>query len=700
LTRLTRMTRMTRLTFVGRASSFFLSILLAVRVCSKYSTHTHNGLEQPPPARLSIYHRVQASTTLFFAKEQTVRISTTASTASTTTTTSTSAMSAPASASAPAPTVPQTEPAAANQVPNSGGGFSFALDDMKRVYRFLILGTEGGTYYTSEKTLTLENAACVMRLLEAGRGPEVVEAVKAVSVGGRAAKQKPTLFALAMCARLGDDATRRAAYGCVQEVLRIPTHLFGFVGLAETIAKGTGWGRLPRKAIQAWYNDKDPQKLAVAVTKYQNREGWSHTDVLRLCHAKPPTKAHDAVYRYVTKGLDAAKTLLEGAADEDAAALARLFDFLGAVEEAKTLDLKKVPEGEVDPAEGGAKAEAKEAGAEKAAAQMDVGEDKKEAAPAPAAAAPTAAEVAAANAAAESRMCELIAKHGLVREHVPTPLLNSVKVWAALLEDMPMTAMLRNLAKMTSIGLLAPLSDCAMSVAAKLRNPAALRAARVHPFSILLALKTYEQGRGEKGSLTWTPVPQVVDALDEAYYMAFKNVEPTNKRFVLGIDVSGSMTGGSVVGCGCITPREGAAAMAMLTANTEPNYVMMAFSRGFVPLPITAGMRLPDVCRAMSGMPFDSTDCARPVLWALENKVKADVFVIYTDNDTNCGRMHPFEALKKYRREMGIPAKMIVVGMTSTGFSIADPSDAGMMDMVGFDADAPQIISDFVTDKL
>jgi 60 kDa SS-A/Ro ribonucleoprotein len=33
--------------------------------------------------------------------------------------------------------------------------------------------------------------------------------------------------------------------------------------------------------------------------------------------------------------------------------------------------------------------------------------------------------------------------------------------------------------------------------------------------------------------------------------------------------------------------------------------------------------------------------------------------------------------------------------MTSTGFTIADPEDAGTLDVVGFDSAAPQVISDF-----
>jgi len=38
--------------------------------------------------------------------------------------------------------------------------------------------------------------------------------------------------------------------------------------------------------------------------------------------------------------------------------------------------------------------------------------------------------------------------------------------------------------------------------------------------------------------------------------------------------------------------------------------------------------------------------------------------------------------------------------MTSNGFTIADPNDAGMMDVVGFDSAAPQVISNFARGEI
>ena len=122
---------------------------------------------------------------------------------------------------------------------------------------------------------------------------------------------------------------------------------------------------------------------------------------------------------------------------------------------------------------------------------------------------------------------QLIREHRLPREAVPTQFLSAQEVWEALLEtDMPMTALIRNLATLTRVGLLVPGSDALVHVLAKLGDAQRLRAARIHPIAVLAALKTYAQGKGERGKATWTPVPQVVDALDAAFYASFQNVEP------------------------------------------------------------------------------------------------------------------------------------------------------------------------------
>ena len=102
-------------------------------------------------------------------------------------------------------TVPQSQPLTGTMIPNSAGGYTWQVNDMDRLRRFLCLGSEGGTYYIGEKELGIENAQCINKMVKEGKGAEVVREIKNFSVEGRAAKQNPTLFALALCARQDSD---------------------------------------------------------------------------------------------------------------------------------------------------------------------------------------------------------------------------------------------------------------------------------------------------------------------------------------------------------------------------------------------------------------------------------------------------------------------------------------------------------------
>jgi 60 kDa SS-A/Ro ribonucleoprotein len=274
-------------------------------------------------------------------------------------------------------------------------------------------------------------------------------------------------------------------------------------------------------------------------------------------------------------------------------------------------------------------------------------------------------------------------------------MLSSAAVWEGLLHEMPMTALVRNLNKLTQVGLLAADGAAVDSVVARLCDEGQLRAARIHPLNLLVAMRTYAKGKGELGKLEWVPNEQIVSALDRAFYASFRFVVPTGKRFVLALDVSGSMSFTAIGGMGGLTPRDAAAAMAMVTLRTEPMCRVMAFQDRFVPLDLRPTDTLEQATKKTDGLAFGATDCSLPMVWARESGVEADVFVVYTDSETYAGKVHPAAALQQYRTAMGIDARLIVVGMVSNGFTIADPSDAGMLDIVGFDTAAPEIMRGF-----
>jgi 60 kDa SS-A/Ro ribonucleoprotein len=117
--------------------------------------------------------------------------------------------------------------------------------------------------------------------------------------------------------------------------------------------------------------------------------------------------------------------------------------------------------------------------------------------------------------------------------------------------------------------------------------------------------------------------------------------------------------------------------------------------KGITPLELSPRWRLDRAMKAVSGLPFAGTDCSLPMRWAMNAGVEVDVFCVYTDSETWAGPVHPSQALREYREKTGIPAKLVVVGMVSNGFSIADPNDAGMLDVVGFDTGSPAVMADF-----
>ena len=543
---------------------------------------------------------------------------------------------------------PQSHRADPKQEQNHAGGFTFVLNDWQRLDRFLILGSEGGTYYVSERTLSLDNAHAIERCLVED-GARVVRRIVEISESGRAPKNDPAIFALALAAASAELDVRKAALAALAVVCRTGTHLFQF---AESVQHFRGWGRALRRGIARWYNDKAESALAYQVVKYQQRNGWSHRDLMRLAHPDPK---HAALYRWVVGAKAEVREVKRQDRRVEYAAVPSLPAFVAGYEELKRAE-------------------------------------------------------------SVQEVVRLVREHGFTHEMIPSRFKDSPEVWAALLKRMPLTALVRNLAKLTSVGLIAPGSWATAWVEERLASREALKRARVHPLALLLALVTYKRGCGVRGGLEWKPERRIIDALDAAFYLAFDALEPTGKRVLLGLDVSASMDGGTIAGAPGVTPRIASAAMAMVTARSEREWHAVGFSSGaagewapkghgsggwggrsgLVPLSISPRQRLDDVVATMRRVPMGGTDCALPMLYAAARGLAVDAFCVFTDNETWAGSIHPHQALEQYRREMGIAAKLIVVGMTATKFSIAHPDDAGMLDVVGFDTAAPAVMADFI----
>ena len=512
---------------------------------------------------------------------------------------------------------PQMEKARADQVENLAGGYVFGISDMTRAARFLIMGSAGGSYYASEHELTKENTDFVISLANGPNAAELLALVLDVSLKGRAAKQNPTVFTLAALCASKDLDVRRAAIWAIPQVCRTGTMLFLFARYVENFR---GWGRALRNGVARWYTAKTADDLAWQATKYRQREGWTHRDLLRLSHPTAPSVAHKAAYDWIC-----------GRGQPDTPAV-----IMATVKASLTTDPKL--------------------------------------------------------------WAQLVSEHRLSWEQLPDEALSKPEVWDAMIPTLGITALVRQLGRLASMDYTKPFSNGARMVAARLSDKEAIRKSRIHPLTVLLGAATYGTGHGQRGHLSWAPSLPVLEVLDALFYESFGNVEPAGKRTLLGLDVSGSMGSafsGSVLSC-----VEAEMALAMVTVRSEPETYPMAFSSGFVPLALTRSTTLRDAVRTAQQMPFERTDCAVPMMWASQHKIPVDTFVISTDNETWCGSVHPFQALRRYRDIMGIPARLAVIGMVSNGFTIADPSDAGMLDLVGFDTSTPAILTEFSAGRL
>jgi hypothetical protein len=748
-------------------------------------------------------------------------------------------------------TVPQWFKISPDQVFNHAGGAVWKLTDAEHTMRYLIMGAkDNGNYYQTSEQVSSECSTSVLKMI---RNPDpaefqkLCEMLESISMQGRAARQEPTLLSLAAAIVFATTPAQKSmALGLVSKCVRIPTHLFMLSGYITDLSqckpngqKGKGWGAGVRRELAKYYVSRRGLELATAVTKYKNREGWCHRDLLRMLHINPAQLRDDGarlVFKYLfacdggaegkqfirqllsdilaAKTHDEAIQLLDkpisfGAKNPSSTTKAKpssttkakpssvtkalITGFKSAIQgiiggqkpqhktqinfnpvqdvahvqiatsafEWKRMFMNRTPTGfmislelpvgthdfkfivggvwQCDPCKPTRKTGEHENNF------IVVSEERVEPEPAPVVPPPSAPVVPPPSelfntakylqAVLEIESCttsvadiykalKLVRDHGLVREHIPTHLLNSSDLWKELLiskgangkqEGMPIEALIRNLGKMSSLPNFMG-ADNTMTICMRLSGEEDIQRSRIHPFKVLVGSLTYGAGKALKGTLSWSVSSQVRDTLTYTFLKAFKNVSPTGKRYMVALDVSGSMDA-ACMGCPSITCRMASAALALMLYETEPKVYLRGFTaqsygygstssssensfRNFDPN-VRRGMTLQQFISATNA-PFGPTDCSLPMRRAIEdNLTDIEAFIVMTDSETYAGPIHPQVALENYRKFSKNPnVKLIVVGMTSNCLTIADPNDRNTLNLAGFDTAMPEIIAMFVRGEL
>lgn len=533
---------------------------------------------------------------------------------------------------------PQSQPIPgreAEMTRNNAGGFTFAKDLWTKLEDFIVLGTEGGTYYLGEDRLTSLNVSVVTQAIKTD-GVRAVELATEISTARppRAFKSKPAIFVLAAALAQGDLETRRAVRARMYQVARTTDHLSAFWGYYKALS-GKRIGRIARGTLAGWFLNGTTEQVAWKALKARQRrtpqgEPLALRDVLRIAHPQADTCEREALFGW-----------LAGNVSDDIAR--QRVEAIDAYLEAQAVRTIR-------------------------------------------------------------QAVQVVTERKVPWEYLPDQMQAQPEVWDALIDTVGITALIRNLARMTQMGLLKPMSAANARVARRLTDADELARGRIHPMDVFLALRVYNSGQAQPSPKApvrrWRPVALISDALEEGYELAFGNVRPTGKRLLVAVDSSGSMRnvwsgtlsyGGSPLG----SPYEIGCAMAVILARTEPNVHVIDVDTLVHPSKVTKRTNLREIA---SWMPFGGgTNLSLPFEYAQRERLEVDGFIVFTDNETWAGYYnHPGQALESYRRRINPAARAVVASMTAAGHTIADPKDEGVLQMAGMDASLPKVATGFV----
>jgi 60 kDa SS-A/Ro ribonucleoprotein len=526
---------------------------------------------------------------------------------------------------------PQRRPLAGrDQVRNAAGGYVFAKDVWTQVEDFLILGTAGGTYYTGSDELTTANTDVLLRAI-AEDGPRVVALISEISTAqpARAPKPRPCVFALAAAAAHGDAVTVQAVKGAFARVVRTTDHLAMFFGYWKNLAGKPAAGKSGTSPVIG-------RAMRTAFASW-----FAAEDV------------HDVAFRAV-KARQRATPAGEAMALRD---IIRIAHPVARTPQHATLL-------------GWLAGRVSDDDARAVLADVDN-------------------FLAAQAVSTPAQAVDVIRERRVPWEFLPPDVLGAPEVWDELIGTIGLTALIRNLARMTRIGTIAPFAGATGRVTARLTDQRALARARVHPMDLYLALHVYRSAD--------QPVPAITDALERAYELSFGNVAPSGRRLLVAVDSSGSMTHQHVVANGTVLgPAYAvASAIAAMLARIEGSDLHVID----VDTKVHASRVTPQTSlREIAGWrpSGGGTDLSLPFTWALERRLDVDGIVVLTDNETWAGRQHPVQALDAYRRVVNPAARVVVVSLTPVRYLIADHADDGVLAVAGLDAALPKVIAGFV----
>ncbi|EAW36821.1 TROVE domain-containing protein [Lyngbya sp. PCC 8106] len=177
------------------------------------------------------------------------------------------------------------------------GGWMFKADIWQVLRRCLLIGTSQGAFYAGKYELTQEFVDTIQLAIEADPrrvGDEILYASD-----GRSINNSAPILALVLLS-MGETPEAKLAFTEIfLQVVRTGSHFYEWLSYTKAMR---GFGKVVREAGKAWLSNQDVKGLAYQLLKYQQRQGFSSRDALRLFHVKPTTEDHDLLFNWVMNG--------------------------------------------------------------------------------------------------------------------------------------------------------------------------------------------------------------------------------------------------------------------------------------------------------------------------------------------------------------------------------------------------------------
>ncbi len=195
---------------------------------------------------------------------------------------------------------PQSQPIPgreAEMIQGRSGGWMFDAGIWKMLRRCLLIGTAKSTYYAGKRELT-EDFVAVVREAVAENPTKVAEEILYAS-DGRSINNSAPIFALVLLSMGEAPEAKKAFQEIFPQVVRTGSHFYEWLNYTKSLR---GFGKVIREVGKNWLSREDVKGLAYQLLKYQQRQGFSHRDALRLFHVKPTTEDQQLLFNWVIKG--------------------------------------------------------------------------------------------------------------------------------------------------------------------------------------------------------------------------------------------------------------------------------------------------------------------------------------------------------------------------------------------------------------